>query len=86
LYLREQYDSNEKEGSMNYKLIFILFLAALAILFIIQNVAAVEIQFLFWSIQMSRALLIFLLLAIGIIIGWFLHEYVKYRKGNDAAA
>jgi len=71
---------------MNYKLIFILFLAALAILFIIQNVAAVEIQFLFWSIQMSRALLIFLLLAIGIIIGWFLHEYVKYRKGNDAAA
>jgi len=71
---------------MNYKLIFILFLAALAILFIIQNVAAVEIQFLFWSIQMSRALLIFLLLAIGIIFGWFLHEYVKYRKGNDAAA
>jgi len=84
--LREQYDSNEKEGSMNYKLIFILFLAALAILFIIQNVAAVEIQFLFWSIQMSRALLIFLLFAIGIIIGWFLHEYVKYRKGKDDAA
>ena len=37
----------------------------------------------FWSIQMSRLLLIFFLLAIGIIIGWFLHGYVKQRKGES---
>lgn len=65
---------------MNYKLILILTLAGLAVLFIIQNIAAVEIQFLFWSIQMSRSLLIFSMLAIGFIIGWFLHGYLKYRK------
>jgi putative membrane protein len=67
---------------MNAKLIFVLMLTSLAVLFIMQNVAAVEIQFLFWSIQMSRALLMFLLLAIGIVIGWFLHSYMKYRGTN----
>ena len=68
---------------MNYKLILILILAGLILLFIIQNVAVVEIQFLFWSIQMSRSLLIFFLLGIGIIIGWFLHGYLRQRKGNS---
>ena len=68
---------------MNYKLILSLILAGLILLFIIQNFAVVEIQFLFWSIQMSRSLLIFLLLAIGVIIGWFLHGYLKQRSGKS---
>ncbi len=59
---------------MNAKLIFVLILTGFAVLFILQNVAAVEIQFLFWSMQMSRALLMFLILTIGIVIGWFLLE------------
>ncbi|MFA4915385.1 MAG: LapA family protein [Syntrophales bacterium] len=67
---------------MNYKLVLILIVAGLVVLFLIQNVAVVEIQFLFWSIQISRALLIFFLLAIGIIIGWFLHGYLEYRKNK----
>lgn len=67
---------------MNYKLFLILLLAGLAVLFIVQNVAVVEIQFLFWSIQLSRSLLVFFLLAIGIIIGWFLRGYLKYRTGK----
>ena len=65
---------------MNYKIVLILILVFLAVLFIIQNVAVVEIQFLFWSIQMSRSLLMFLLVAIGIIIGWFLHSFFKHRR------
>ena len=65
---------------MNFKLLFTLTIVGLAVLFIIQNVAVVEVQFLFWSMRMSRSLLMFLLLAIGVIVGWFLHGYVKYRK------
>jgi len=65
---------------MNYKLVFTLTLAGLAVLFIIQNVAVVEIQFLFWSTQIPRSLLMFLLLAMGIIMGWFLHSYYTSRK------
>jgi lipopolysaccharide assembly protein A len=68
---------------MSYKLILILTIAGLVCLFIIQNIAVVDVQFLFWSIQMSRSLLIFFLLAIGIIIGWFLHGYISQRKGKS---
>jgi len=67
---------------MNYKLILILTLAGLAVLFIIQNIAIVEISFLFWTVQMSRALLMFFLVAIGIIIGWFLHSFFNHRTGK----
>ena len=65
---------------MNYKIVMILILVFLAVLFIIQNIALVEVQFLFWSIQMSQSLLMFLLVAIGIIIGWFLHSFFKHRN------
>jgi len=65
---------------MNYKIVMILILVFLAVLFIIQNIALVEVQFLFWSIQMSQSLLMFLLIAIGIIIGWFLHSFFKHRN------
>jgi len=65
---------------MNTKLILILVISGLAVLFIIQNVTVVEIQFLFWSVQMSRSLLLFILLAIGMIIGWVLRGYLQHRK------
>ncbi len=71
---------------MNFKLVMILILASLAVIFIIQNVAVVEVSFLFWSISMSRALLIFILLVIGFTLGWFLHSYVSYRKSKDESA
>jgi putative membrane protein len=67
---------------MNYKLILMLIPSCLAVLFVIQNVAVVEIRFLFWSIQMSRSLLMLFLVAIGIIIGWFLHSLFKHRAGK----
>lgn len=67
---------------MNYKLISIVVLAGLVLLFIIQNVAVVEIQFLFWSARLSRSLLMFLVLAVGMVIGWFGHGYLSYRKKN----
>tara|TARA_R110002095_G_scaffold8236_2_gene13993 strand:- start:503 stop:739 length:237 start_codon:yes stop_codon:yes gene_type:complete len=72
-----------EENTMNLKMLFILILAGLAVLFIIQNVAIVEVQFLFWAIQMPRSLLIFLLLVIGVIIGWFLHFYIKHREDES---
>ena len=65
---------------MNQKLIVILVLLGLAILFIAQNMMVVEIKFLFWSIEMSRALWMFLLLTIGGVIGWFLKSYVNHVR------
>lgn len=68
---------------MNYKMLLILTLTGLVVLFIIQNVAVVEIQFMFWATHMPRSLLMFLLLAIGVIIGWFLHSYVRHHEGKS---
>lgn len=68
---------------MNYKMITVLILSGLVVLFIVQNVTVVEIKFLFWSIQMSRSLLIFILLAIGFVIGWFMHGHLKRKKSGD---
>lgn len=62
---------------MNMKILSITVLIVLVIVFIVQNISVVEITFLFWSLQMSRALLIFFLLAIGIAIGWLLHAHFK---------
>jgi len=65
---------------MNFKLILALILAGFAVLFIVQNVVVVEIRFLLWTLSMSRSLLMFFLLAIGVIIGWLLHSYSLHQK------
>lgn len=68
---------------MTFKIILMLLLAGLSVIFIIQNVAVVEIQFLMWSVKLPRSLLMFLLLAIGLIIGWFLHGFIRYFRGKS---
>ena len=67
---------------MKFKMILILFLSALSLIFIIQNIDVVDVHFLFWSISMSRALLIFFILLIGFTLGWFLHSYFSYTKSK----
>lgn len=65
---------------MNFKLILGLILAGLAVVFIIQNVAVVELTFLAWTISMSRALLIFFILSIGFVLGWLMHGSFSRKK------
>jgi len=47
-----------------------LSLVLLAVIFIVQNATVVDIHFLLWKISMSRSLMIFFVLAIGVVIGW----------------
>jgi uncharacterized integral membrane protein len=66
------------------RLITTLVLLLLVGVFSIQNAATVEIRLLFWQVGMSRALLIFLMLLIGVIIGWFARAmYRMSRTGRD---
>ena len=67
---------------MNIKLTLILVLSSLAVIFIAQNVAVVEIGFLFWRASMSSALLLFFTLVSGFLLGWFLHSYLLHRKSR----
>jgi len=68
---------------MKLKLVLIFLLFILAIIFIAQNVAVVEIYFLFWTISLSNALLIFFTLILGFVLGWFLHSYRLYRQSKN---
>ncbi|RJQ81280.1 MAG: LapA family protein [Desulfobacteraceae bacterium] len=65
---------------MNAKLIIGLILAFMVILFTIQNVTVMELRFLFWTLSMSRSLFMFLILSVGIILGWLLHGGFNRRK------
>ncbi len=57
---------------MRVKSIIIIILAILAVVLIAQNTAVTPIQLLFWQVNMSRIVLIILLLAIGFAIGFIL--------------
>ena len=72
---------------MNAKLISGLVLICLIVIFSIQNAAIVEIKLFFWTISMSRVLLMFLLLAIGIVVGWLFNSYsnIKKKETDDEA-
>ncbi|MDD4977641.1 MAG: LapA family protein [Gallionella sp.] len=65
---------------MNLKLILVLLLSAMAVLFIAQNVAVVEIGFLYWRWTMSSSVLIFSNLMIGFVLGWFTHSFLSARQ------
>ena len=64
----------------SFKLSTTLVLIVLASVFLIQNTQVVEINILFWSISMSSAIMVVMLLVIGILIGWFLNSYLSNKK------
>jgi len=71
---------------MNIKMYVTLTLLLLIVIFTVQNAAVVTVNFLFWKLDISRALLIFFVLVMGVIIGWISHShmrYVKHRKPSN---
>ena len=65
---------------MNIKLMLLLILSTLALVFVAQNLSAIEIRFLFWSASISSSMLIFFTLLLGLLLGWYLNDYLRYRK------
>jgi uncharacterized integral membrane protein len=62
------------------KLILVALVTALVVTFVMQNLAAVEIRFLFWTFALSRALLVLIVLATGILLGWLLSALVRRHR------
>jgi uncharacterized integral membrane protein len=67
---------------MSFRLILTLVLTVLVTVFVLQNTAVVEIRFLFWTVAMSRALLIVVMLVIGMALNWLLHGYIALRRNK----
>lgn len=70
---------------MNIKLLFSLVLAFLAFIFIFQNASTVQVNFLFWSVEVSHVLLMFIMLGVGVVIGALLSSFLRYRSSHPAA-
>jgi uncharacterized integral membrane protein len=68
---------------MKPKLILGGILAGVVLVFIIQNATVMNLSFLFWTLSMSSALLMLLILSVGIILGWLLHSFFSRRKSHS---
>ena len=66
--------------AFRWRLAATLALLGLLLLFALQNVATVQVRFLFWQIEMPRSLLVLVLLMIGTIIGWFSRTLWALRR------
>lgn len=62
------------------KSIISLILIIAVMIFAIQNLAAVEIQFLFWSFSVPRALMIVILMGVGFVIGMLVFSLLFRRQ------
>jgi uncharacterized integral membrane protein len=73
----------DKGVVMQLKKILIVVLAGITLLFIVQNLAFVETQFLFWSFSLPRAVLLLIGVATGILIGWLWHGHLIHKHEEE---
>jgi putative membrane protein len=62
--------------------IIFICLIGMVIVFVLQNTQVVEVRFLFWTVLMSRALMLIGTLAIGLFVGWLL-ALPKRKKARE---
>jgi len=55
-------------------------LLVLVVLFTLQNTETVPISFLFWEFRISRALMIFMVFVIGVLVGLFSSGHFFKRR------
>jgi len=67
---------------MSVKVIIAIVLAVIAAIFMIQNVAVMDLSFLFWTLSMSRLLFTLLILAAGVGLGWLLHGLYNQKRSK----
>ena len=67
-------------NKMTIKLVITTALIILVMIFAVQNAAVVGIRLLFWDVAIPRSLLIFMMLFIGIVVGWFLRSVFRILK------
>ena len=69
---------------MKKKLGLAMALLLTVVVFTLQNTEMISIRFLFWQFSLSRALMLFLVLGIGVLLGFLLGTYRTNEPGSDA--
>ena len=75
-----RYDVRQEITMQSIKSLFSLLLIIAVLVFAIQNIAAIKVQFLVWSFSLPSALLILLLLCIGFLLGVLFYSLLLNRR------
>lgn len=54
----------------NVKLVASLLLVGLVVIFVVQNAEVLQVNLFFWTVEARRAVVLFVVLAIGVAVGW----------------
>jgi uncharacterized integral membrane protein len=65
---------------MRARILVLIVLLLLVIVFTLQNAEPLLIQLWFWTVYISKALLIFLLLAVGVVLGLIVGSMTPGKK------
>jgi len=57
-------------------------LIVFVLIFVVQNTQVVEFRFLVWTLSLSRALILFGALAIGVVAGWLLRVPKQKKRAT----
>jgi putative membrane protein len=57
-----------------------LVIGVLVIVFILQNIEIVQVTFLAWTISVNRALMVLVVFAVGVILGWLIGSIGRRRR------
>jgi len=64
-------------------LVIIIIILSLVTIFSVQNAAPVAISFIFWKFEASLAIVVFLCVLIGAVIGSIIMFYIKSSKNKQ---
>ncbi len=64
----------------NAKLSLSVVFLGLLVIFGLQNAELLQVNFLIWSFELRRAVLLFLVLSIGILVGWVGRGFLRSRN------
>jgi putative membrane protein len=73
------YASRNPIRRLNMKFVAGIIFGVVMVVFIFQNVDTVAINFLFWQISISRALVIFIVFLVGVILGALFRTQYKTK-------
>jgi uncharacterized integral membrane protein len=68
---------------MNAKVVFSMVLLFIVVFFTLQNTEIVSMRFFFWEFSLSRALMFFLILGVGILTGYVLGSYAREKSDDE---
>jgi uncharacterized integral membrane protein len=70
---------------MSVSLITLMVVVIIIVIYVVGNIQPVEVRFLFWQTQVSKALLTLVPLMVGIIVGFGIAQIDRFKKERKKA-